>query len=108
MRVAVLGAGNGGLASAFDFAKHGHEVSLYATPEFGTNVVAVDAAGAELVVVVGPAYATEPLAAAAGPHLTDGVAVLVCPGSCGGAIAFKHAAGLALDDDRCVVGESHT
>src|SRR5688572_20599846 len=135
MRVAVFGAGNGGLASAFDFAQHGHEVSLYATPEFGTNVVAVKAAGgitasgdlegfapvrysghdaaeamagAELVVVVGPAYATEPLAAAAGPHLTDGVAVLVCPGSCGGAIAFKHAAGLDLDDDRCVVGESHT
>jgi opine dehydrogenase len=65
-------------------------------------------AGAELVVVVGPAYATEPLAAAAGPHLTDGVAVLVCPGSCGGAIAFKHAAGLELADERCVVGESHT
>ena len=135
MRVAVLGAGNGGLASAFDFAQRGHEVSLYATPEFGTNVVAVDAAGgisasgdlqgfapvrysghdpaeaidgAELVLVVGPAYATEPLAAAAGPHLTDGMAVLICPGSCGGAIAFKHAAGLALDDERCVVGESHT
>ena len=135
MRVAVLGAGNGGLASAFDFAQHGHEVSLYATPEFGTNVVAVNAAGgitasgdlqgfapvrysghdageamtgAELVVVVGPAYATEPLAGAAGPHLTDGMAVLVCPGSCGGAIAFKHAAGLELDEERCVVGESHT
>ena len=26
MRVAVLGAGNGGVASAFDFAQHGHEV----------------------------------------------------------------------------------
>ena len=135
MRVAVLGAGTGGLASALDFAQHGHEVSLYATPEFGANVVAVKAAGgitasgdlqgfapvryaghdageamagAELVVVVGPAYATEPLAAAAGPHLTDGVAVLVCPGSCGGAIAFKHAAGLELADERCVVGETHT
>jgi opine dehydrogenase len=135
MRVAVLGAGNGGVASAFDFAQHGHEVSLFATPEFGTNVVAVkevggikasgdlegfapvrysghDAGlameGAELVIVVGPAYSTEPLAAAAGPHLTDGMAVLVCPGSCGGAIAFKHAAGLELDDERCVVGESHT
>ena len=91
MRVAVLGAGNGGVAAAFDFAQHGHEVSLYATPEFGDNVVAVaeaggitasgdlegfapiryaghDAgeamAGAELVVIVGPAYSTEPLAAA--------------------------------------------
>ncbi len=45
MRVAVLGAGNGGLASAFDFAQHGHEVSLYAPPEFGDNLVAVDKAG---------------------------------------------------------------
>ena len=45
MRVAVLGAGNGGVASAFDFAQHGHEVALYATPEFGENVVAVDRAG---------------------------------------------------------------
>jgi opine dehydrogenase len=135
LRVAVLGAGNGGVASAFDFAQHGHEVSLFATPEYGDNVVAVaeaggitasgdlegfaavryaghDAAeamaGAELVVVVGPAYSTEPLAAEAGRHLTDGMAVLVCPGSCAGAIAFKRAAGLELDDERRVVGETHT
>ena len=107
MRVAVLGAGNGGVASAFDFAQHGHEVSLYATPEFGTNVVAVNEAGgiaasgdlegfapiryagndigeamagAELVLIVGPAYSTEPLAAVAMSHLTDGMAVLICPG----------------------------
>ena len=45
MRVAVLGAGNGGVATAFDFAQHGHEVSLYAPPEFGTNIVAVAATG---------------------------------------------------------------
>ena len=135
MRVAVMGAGNGGLASAFDFAQHGHDVSLYATPDFGTNVVAVDAtggitasgdlegfapiryagtdagealAGAELVVLVGPAYSTEPHAAAAAPHLTDGMAVLVCPGSCAGAIAFKRAAGLELADESCVVGETST
>ena len=135
MRVAVLGAGNGGIAAAFDFAQHGHEVSLYATPEFGANVVAVgqaggitasgdlegfapiryaghDAAeamaGAELVVLVGPAYSTEPLAAVAGPHLTDGMAVLICPGSCAGAIAFKRAAGIELDDERYIVGETST
>src|SRR6478752_5286466 len=135
MRVAVLGAGNGGVAAAFDFAQHGHEVALYATPEFGTNVVAVKEAGgitasgdlegfaavryaghdpaealsgAELVLVVGPAYSTEPLAALAAPHLPDGTAVLVCPGSCAGAIAFKRAAGIALDDHRYVVGETST
>jgi opine dehydrogenase len=135
MRVAVLGAGNGGVAAAFDFAQHGHEVALYATPEFGSNVVAVaeaggiaasgdlrgftpvrysghDAAealsGAELVLVVGPAYSTEALAAIAAPHLEDGTAVLVCPGSCAGAIAFKRAAGLALDEQRVIVGETST
>ena len=64
--------------------------------------------GAELVVLVGPAYGTEPHAAVAAPHLTDGMAVLVCPGSCAGAIAFKRAAGLELDDDRFVVGETST
>ena len=135
MRVAVLGAGNGGVASAFDFAQHGHEVSLFAPADFAVNTVAVhkaggisasgdlqgfapiryagdDAAeamaGAELVVLVGPAYSTEPLAALAGPHLTDGMAVLVCPGSCAGAIAFKRAAGLELDDERGIVGETST
>ncbi len=135
MRVAVLGAGNGGVASAFDFAQHGHEVSLYAPPEFGANVVAVDKAGgitasgdlqgfapiryaghdaaeamagAELVVLVGPAYGTEPLAAVAARHLTEGMAVLICPGSCAGAIAFKRAVGLELDDQRCIVGETST
>ena len=135
MRVAVLGAGNGGLASAFDFAQHGHEVSLYAPPEFGSNLLAVDQtggitatgdlegfapiryagndageamAGAELAVLVGPAYSTEPLAAQAAPHLADGMAVLICPGSCAGAIAFKRAAGLELDDQRCIVGETST
>jgi opine dehydrogenase len=135
MRVAVLGAGNGGVASAFDFAQHGHEVSLFAPPEFGDNAVAVGRAGgitasgdlegfeevrysgtdageaisgADLLVVVGPAYATEPLAAAAAPHLADGMAVLVCPGSCAGAIAFKRAAGLELGDEGVIVGETST
>src|SRR3954451_17156446 len=135
MRVAVLGAGTGGVAAPFDFAQHGHEVALYATPEFGTNVVAVKEAGgirasgdltgfaavrysghdpeqaldgAELVVVVAPTYGTEPHARVAAPFLTEEMAVLVCPGSCAGAIAFKRAAGLELDDDRVVVGETST
>jgi opine dehydrogenase len=135
MRVTVLGAGNGGVAAAFDFAQHGHEVALYSAPEYGANVVAVAKAGgitatgdlegfapvryagtdvgealdgADLVVLVGPAYSTEPLAASAAPHLTDGMAVLVCPGSCAGAIAFKRAAGLALSDERILVGETST
>lgn len=135
MRVAVLGAGNGGVASAFDFARRGHDVALYAPLEFGENVVAVagaggikssgelegfaavryaghDAAeamaGAELVLLVGPAYSTEPLAAVTGPHLTGDMAVLICPGSCAGAIAFKRTVGLELEDPDYVVGETST
>jgi opine dehydrogenase len=135
MRVAVLGAGNGGLASAFDFAQHGHEVALYSPPEYGENVVAVRKAGgirasgdlegfvpvayaghdvaeamagAELVLLVGPAYATESQAAAAKEGLADGMAVLVCPGSCAGAIAFKRAVGVDVHDERYTVGETST
>ena len=135
MRVAVLGAGNGGVASAFDFAQHGHDVSLYATPDFASNTVPIQEAGgitamgdlegfaairyagpdieaamdgAELVIPVGPAYSTEPHALAAAPYLTEGMAVLVCPGSCAGAIAFKRAAGIALEDDRIIIGETST
>jgi opine dehydrogenase len=110
-------------------------VSLYATPPYDDNVVAVAEAGgiaatgdlegfaplryagsdagealdgAALVVVVGPAYATESLAADAAPHLAEGTAVLVCPGSCAGAIAFKRAAGLDLAGSGVIVGETST
>jgi opine dehydrogenase len=135
MRVAVMGAGNGGVACAFDFAQHGHDVALYDLPAFGATVAAVakaggiaasgdlegfvairyaghDAAealaGAELVLLVGPAYSTEPLGAAARPHLSDGAAVLICPASCAGAIAFRRAIGLDLEDRRYDVGETST
>jgi len=135
MKVTVLGSGNGGLATAFDFAQHGHEVALFDLPGFPANIAAVaeaggihasgalegfapilsaghDAAeamaGAQLVLVVGPAYATEPLAEAVRDHLVPGMAVLVCPGSCAGAVAFKNAAKLALDDETITVGETST
>jgi len=64
--------------------------------------------GAELVLVVGPAYATEPLAEAVRDHLRPGMAVVVCPSSCAGAIAFKRAAGLDLADETITVGETST
>ena len=135
MIVTVVGSGNGGLATAFDFALHGHTVRLFDTPDFPDQVAAVASAGgihavgaiegfaeiahaghdigtaldaAELVVVVGPAYATDSQARVVAPHLTPGQAVLVCPASCAGAIAFKRAAGLALDDETITVGETST
>jgi opine dehydrogenase len=135
MDVSVVGSGNGGLATAFDFALHGQAVRLFDTPHFPDHVAEVAAAGgihatgliegfaeitysghdvesaldgADLVVLVGPAYSTEHQANVVAPHLVPGQAVLVCPASCAGAITFKRCAGLALDDESITVGETST
>ena len=135
MNVTVVGSGNGGLATAFDFALHDHTVRLFDTPHFPDHVAEVADAGgihaagviegfaeiayaghdveralegADLVALVGPAYSTEHQAAVVAPHLVPGQAVLVCPASCAGAITFKRTAGLALDDETVTVGETST
>jgi opine dehydrogenase len=99
MKIAVLGAGAGGTAIAFDCAAHGHEVRLFDFPQFADNIAAVaaqkgihaegglegfadvayaghdiDAAlrDSELVYVVGPAYSTEPFGAAVAGKLQPG------------------------------------
>jgi opine dehydrogenase len=135
VKVTVVGSGNGGLATAFDFADHGHTVRLYDNQHFPDHVADVATAGgihatgviegfaevayaghdaeealegAELVVLVGPAYSTQHQAADIAPHLVPGQAVLICPASCAGAITFKRSAGLALDDETITVGETST
>ncbi len=135
MKIAVLGAGAGGTAMAFDCAVHGHEVRLFDFPQFSENIDAIrkaggihadgdiegfgkialattdiDAAleGAELIYVVGPAYSTRPFGEAVAGKLSAGQTVVVTPGSCGGALAFKRAAGLAVDDDAIRVAETST
>jgi opine dehydrogenase len=136
MNVTVVGSGNGGMAVAFDFAQHGHRVSLYSRAEHahlnleavrakggitsegqlagfapmayaGTDIAAA-MEGTEIVFVVGPAFSTEPFGRDLAPHLRSGMTVVICPGSCGGALAFKRAAGLAVDDDSVIVGETST
>ena len=135
MRIAVLGAGAGGTAMAFDCAAHGHEVRLFDFDQFPQNIAGIaaqngihaegdiagfaeiasaghdiDAAldGAELIYVVGPAYSTEPFGKAVAGKLSTGQTVIVSPSSCGGALAFKAAAGLAVDDDSIRVAETST
>ena len=135
MKIAVLGGGAGGTAVAFDCAAHGHEVRLFDFEQFGDNIAAVAAEGgihadgdisghaeialathdigaaldgAELVYVVGPAYSTMPFGEAVAGKLSKGQTVIVSPGSCGGALAFKRAAGLAVDDDAIRVAETST
>ncbi len=134
-KVAVLGAGNGGLATAFEWSRQGYEVAIYSHSDYAEQIGAVrerggitssgvldgfapialattDMAevldGAEVVLAVGPAYATESLGADAGPHLRPGTTVVICPGSCVGSLAFKRAAGLDLYDEEIVVGETST
>ncbi len=135
MRISVLGAGAGGTAIAFDCASHGHQIRLFDFPQFGENIAAVakqqgihaegdiagfgdvayaghdiDVAleGAELIYVVGPAYSTTPFGEAVAGKLTAGQTVVVSPSSCGGALAFKRAAGIAVDDDSIRVAETST
>lgn len=135
MRISVLGAGAGGTAVAFDCAQHGHEVRLFDFPQFGDNIAAIAESGeihaegdlegavsiayaghdidealadAELIYVVGPAYSTGPFGGAVAGKLQSGQTVIVTPGSCGGALAFKRAAGLPVDDDAVCVAETAT
>jgi len=135
MKITVLGAGAGGTAVAFDCASHGHEVRLFDFAEFPDNITTIAAQGginadgdiagfadiayaghdiddalldAELIYVVGPAYSTEPFGAAVAGKLREGQAVIVTPSSCGGALAFKRAAGLAIDDDSIRIAETST
>ena len=135
MQITVLGAGAGGTAMAFDCASHGHEVRLFDFEQFPDNVAKIaeqggihadgdisgfgaiaysghdiDEAlqGAELIYVVGPAYSTEPFGEAVAGKLSAGQTVIVSPSSCGGALAFKRAAGLDLDDESIRVAETST
>ena len=106
MDVAVLGAGGGGLAVAYEWASQGHRVSLYAQRihddhlapvrerggiqaegllegfaplETVTSDIAEALEGVEVVFVVGPAYATEPFGADTRGHLHPGMTVVVPP-----------------------------
>ena len=136
MNVTVIGSGNGGMAVGFDWAQQGHRVALYSEAAHSHhNIEAVRAKGgitsqgrlegfapvafcgtdiavamerAETVFVVGPAFATEDFGRDLAPHLRTGMTVVICPGSCGGALAFKRAAGLAVHDDSIIVGETST
>ncbi len=135
MKITVLGAGAGGTAMAFDCANHGHDVRLFDFPAFPDNIAGIAAASgiraegdiegfativsaghdidealsdAELIYVVGPAFSTAPFGEAVAGKLKPGQTVIVSPGSCGGALAFKRAAGLAVDDDSIRVAETST
>jgi len=135
MKIAILGAGNGGCAMAADWSLAGHEARLFDFRDFPTQIEAIDrkggiqtegelsgfapvayaghdiskaTAGAELIVAVGPAYSTEPLARELKPHLAAGQTVVVSPGSTGGGLLFKRILGYKTGDPSVTVAETST
>lgn len=135
MKVAVLGSGNGGCAVAFDFAQHGHDVYLYDQPQFPQNISAVAKAGgirasgelkgfariagaghdaectlkdADIIFAVGPSYSTIPFAETCKPFIEERQMVVVCPGSCGGAIVFKKTLDEELVSQKYIIAETST
>ena len=63
---------------------------------------------ANLIIAIGPAYSTVPFAVAVKPYIKPGQNVIVCPGSCGGALLFKKTLGLEFDDKSIIVAETST
>ncbi|HPX70264.1 MAG TPA: NAD/NADP octopine/nopaline dehydrogenase family protein [Bacillota bacterium] len=135
MKIAVLGSGNGGHAVAFEWAEAGHDVYMYDFPQFSPSIDAIAEAGgiwaegemkgfaklayagsdiekvlagAETVFIVGPAYSTEAFAKACAPHVEEGQSFVVMPGSCMGAVTFKHSLGIPMSDDSISVSETST
>ncbi len=115
-KVAVLGAGNGGCATAADLAAKGLETRLYSRsektleplrrrggielvedgretfvqPHLITSTLEDAVAGADLVTIAAPAVAHEFMARSLAPLLTDGQIVHLNPGQTGGALHFVH------------------
>lgn len=135
MRVTVMGSGNGATAAAFEWAHNGHEVSMWDFERFDTNIAAIAdrghiearakfegtapiayaghdldraLAGAELVLIVGPAYAHEAMGEALRGRTTTDAAYCMLPSACAGAVVLKQALGLDLGDDTYVIGETST
>ncbi len=114
--ICIIGAGNGGSAIAGDMTLAGHRCRLFEFPEYAENVkpiaaqggihvtgiartgfakvtmattdLAEAARGADLIMVTTQALAHERVARELAPHLSDGQAVILWPGS-GGTLVFR-------------------
>ncbi len=114
MRIAIIGAGNGGQASAAFLGRAGHSIRLFdrfpeilerlPAPRQVRSVGAVEAIvdlevasndmgevleGADLVLVTLPGFALPWIASAMAPHLNGGEIVVLHPGGVGGALEVR-------------------
>lgn len=116
MRIAVLGAGNGGITMAVHLTLLGHEVSLYDKYEEAVNAflrskqirlegilgeqtvhianvtthLPEALVGAQMIMIVTPAYAHRELAEKLAPLLSPHLPVVLHPGRTGGALECRH------------------
>jgi opine dehydrogenase len=118
-KVAVLGAGNGGLTFAGDLALAGHTVNLWEPPQFKQNIEPIQKAGyiemagatrnghgklnivttnveealsgVEVVLVTSPSYGHVFFAEAIAPHLEDGQMITLNPNYTLGSVEFANA-----------------
>ena len=133
MKIAVIGAGNGGQSISGYLATQGHEVSLYDIDEnkvaelkqlggieltgkitgFGklaciTSDVAEAVKGAELIMVTTVANAHRPVAKSIAPYIEDGQAIILNPGRTCGALVFKDTLKDCGVTKRYYLGEAQT
>jgi len=132
-RVAVLGGGRGGQATAGHLQLQGFEVSLFsffdselepirerggieltgaveglAKPDLLTTSIDRAVAGADVVLSVFPALAHRTLATLLAPCLRDGQMVVLSPGRTGGAIEFARTASAYAISARITLVEAQT
>lgn len=135
MKVTILGSGNGGCTAAADLSLAGNQVSIWDFKEFPKNIEEINRNGgikstgviegfakieysgfdiekaiygSEFILAIGPAYSTKNFALAIKDFLKKDQKVCVCPSSCGGAIIFKEALGVSLENPDYFVCETST
>jgi opine dehydrogenase len=134
-RYTVIGAGHGGKAMAADLAAKGFPVTLFNRTmerireieargeieleydsglsrlcplESVTSDLGEALDGADVVMVVVPAYAHRDIAMACAPHLEDGQIVVLNPGRTGGALEFRQVLNRAGCSADVVIAEAGT
>jgi opine dehydrogenase len=135
MKIAILGAGNGGCAAAADWALAGFRVNLFDFEAFPENIQAINKQGgvvaegdiqglapveyaghsikkaledAALIMMIGPAFSTKPLAEVMRPHIRKGQIIIVCPGSSGGAFEVKKVLENTINIEEITISETAT
>jgi opine dehydrogenase len=133
LKIAVLGAGHGGLAMAGHLALMGHEVNLFNRGEerlwgvkssgsieitgevegfgeinFATTSMKEAIEGVELIMVVVPAYGHRWIAEQLAPHAVDGQIIVLHPGRTFGALEFRQVLNRMKVTANVIIAEAQT